>query len=627
MKIPVISSMMEKGILTDLQERIQNPDSQRKLVLVIVCVALLLDNMLYMVIVPIIPIYLEKLNEDSEAAQAYDPSIASNLPQLDTTPFMDLPKPTVKTVARKKGRVRRRTTPIPSNMSLYNDTFAGFSAQDAIVGKTIPILVKYTGNKHSDAGVGALFASKAIVQLFVGPISGTVIDRIGYETPMIIGLSIIFISTSIFAFGRSYGVLFAARSLQGVGSAFADTAGLAMIADRYKIDSERSKAQGIALAFISFGCLFAPPFGGFFYTYAGKEVPFLVLSLIALIDGIMLKFVMKPAHKEMKALGEKQEVKNGTPIYRLIMDPYIALCAGALVMANVSLAFLEPTIALWMKETMNVDEFQIGAVWLPAFVPHVLGVYVTVKLAKLHPTKQWLITAIGLVIEGLSCLIIPFCTNFGMVIIPLMIECFGIALVDTAILPTLGYLVDHRHVSVYGSVYAIADISYSLAYAFGPIVADKIYQSIGFTWLNVGICLSNILYAPLLIVLKNVYKYKEIGFEEDEGFNSEDEKSHLKKSNADQLPMTERNPLPSIDKKPMNDHYQYNTYAKSPVPGSAPSTQNIVMPQANGSSSQQQSGGASMRRTSQSGDQSKNPFKKPETKNPFASDGSTNVPR
>jgi len=38
--------------------KLQEPHSQRKLVLVIVSIALLLDNMLYMVIVPIIPDYL-----------------------------------------------------------------------------------------------------------------------------------------------------------------------------------------------------------------------------------------------------------------------------------------------------------------------------------------------------------------------------------------------------------------------------------------------------------------------------------------------------------------------------------------------------------------------------------------
>lgn len=52
-----------------------------------------------------------------------------------------------------------------------------------------------------------------------------------------------------------------------------------------------------------------------------------------------------------------------------------------------------------------------------------------------------------------------------MLMIPICGICFGIALIDTALLPMLGYLVDVRYVSVYGSIYAIADISYSMAYA------------------------------------------------------------------------------------------------------------------------------------------------------------------
>ena len=34
-------------------------------------------------------------------------------------------------------------------------------------------------------------------------------------------------------------------------------------------------------------------------------------------------------------------------------------------------------------------------------------------------------------------------------------------------MPHMGYLVDLRHVSVYGSVYAIADVAFCLGFAFG----------------------------------------------------------------------------------------------------------------------------------------------------------------
>lgn len=358
--------------------------------------------------------------------------------------------------------------------------------------KQNPSNEKNEADKARDVTVGFLFASKAFVQLFVNPFSGAFIDRVGYDIPMCIGLSIIFLSTLTFSFGNSYTVLFLARSMQGVGSAFADTSGLAMIADRFTEEGERSKALGIALAFISFGSLVAPPFGGTLTEYMGRSVPFVFLALIALFDGALLLFVMRPHRLALSTLigaqadDEREYKPKGTPMWRLFRDPYIAVCAGALVMANVSLAFLEPTIAIWMEDTMGSTESQIGFVWLPGFVPHLLGVLFTVWMSKKYPQYQWVLAAAGLALEGLSCFLVPFCTNYYAIMIPISGICFGIALVDTAILPTLAYLVDVRHTSVYGSIYAIADISYSLAYAFGPVAAGNIVSVFGFTALNMG---------------------------------------------------------------------------------------------------------------------------------------------
>lgn len=74
----------------------------------------------------------------------------------------------------------------------------------------------------------------------------------------------------------------------------------------------------------------------------------------------------------------------------------------------------------------------------------------------------------------------------------------------------LGSLVDTRHVSVYGSVYAIADISYSLAYAFGPIIAGGIVHNVSFLALNIFICVLNVAYCPVIAMLKKVYTYEDL---------------------------------------------------------------------------------------------------------------------
>ena len=478
-KMPMIPFLnMEASLAKEiLMERIREPHTQRRLVLVIVSIALLLDNMLYMVIVPIIPDYLRMIGAWDTHIEGGEYVTEPNRWHVNTTGNYS----------------------VPGNKSVH----------------LVNGVIVYEGE---DAAIGVLFASKAIVQLMINPFSGALIDRVGYELPMMIGLTIMFLSTAVFACGRSYGVLFFARSLQGVGSAFADTSGLAMIADRFTEESERTKALGIALAFISFGCLVAPPFGGLLYEFAGKELPFLILSLVCLVDALMLKLVMRP--RGMNQLGKStssvagfqggpgQGPPVGTPIWRLLMDPYIAVCSGALMMANVSLAFLEPTISVWMMDTMDVEQWQLGMIWLPAFFPHVLGVVITVRMAARYPQYTWVMAAFGLALEGLCCLIVPFARSYWVLMIPICGICFGIALIDTALLPTMGYVVDVRYVSVYGSIYAIADISYSFAYAVGPIIAGGVVDSIGFLALNIGIAVFTLLFCPVLMLLRHIYEYK-----------------------------------------------------------------------------------------------------------------------
>jgi DHA1 family vesicular acetylcholine transporter-like MFS transporter 3 len=468
-KIPLLG-MEPIQIKEWVDTKLLDPTIQKRCVLVIVSIALLLDNMLYMVIVPIIPEYF-----------------------------------------RNTG-VYTRVNCTPKYIKAHpNGPLCMKKGQEAA----------YEGE---DAWNGYLFASKAAVQIFINPISGTIIDHIGYELPMVFGLTIMFTSTALFSVGEGYTLLFLARSLQGVGSAFADTSGLAMIADRFQDEQERSKALGIALAFISFGSLVAPPFGGTLYNNCGKFLPFILLSLTCLFDALLVWYVIRPKRKVNEVGGV--EVK-GTPIYRLLMDPMIAVCAGALVMANVSLAFLEPTMTTWLEDQpeWKVDPADAGNVWLPAFFPHVGGVYLTIVLMRKYPNHPWLIAAIGLATEGLSCLVLPFSPSFIFVVIPLCTICFGVALIDTSLLPMLGYLVDTRHVSVYGSVYAIADMSYSMAYALGPIVAGQIKEKYGFVTLNMFIFVTNVGYVPMFYFLKKAYVYGQFqeelatkaGIDDDDG--------------------------------------------------------------------------------------------------------------
>lgn len=45
--------------------------------------------------------------------------------------------------------------------------------------------------------------------------------------------------------------------------------------------------------------------------------------------------------------------------------------------------------------------------------------------------------------------------------------CLVLGMVDSSMMAIMGYLVDIRHISVYGSVYAIADVALCMGFAIG----------------------------------------------------------------------------------------------------------------------------------------------------------------
>ncbi|XP_046975495.1 synaptic vesicular amine transporter [Vanessa cardui] len=434
----------------------------RKLVLVIVAIALLLDNMLLTTVVPIIPEFLYDIRHP-------DAPLSVSIEDL-TTP---LPSPTPYCPCMNKTLVENNTQ-LPLNLTAEKEE-------------------RHKELIHETVAVGVMFASKAIVQLLANPFVGPLTHKIGYSVPMFTGFILMFLSTLIFAFGRSYGVLFVARALQGIGSSCSSVSGMGMLAERYPDDKERGNAMGIALGGLALGVLIGPPFGGLMYEFVGKTAPFLMLSALALGDGLLQLMILQP--------GVVRQETEPPSLRALVTDPYILVAAGAITFANVGIAMLEPSLPIWMADTMEARRWQQGVAFLPASICYLIGTNLFGPLG--HKMGRWLAACSGLVIIGICLILIPMARKLEHLIIPNAGLGFAIGMVDSSMMPELGFLVDIRHAAVYGSVYAIGDTAFCLGYAVGPAFSGALVNSIGFEWMLVIIAILNFAYAPFLLLLRS----------------------------------------------------------------------------------------------------------------------------
>ncbi|KAF9416651.1 hypothetical protein HW555_006081 [Spodoptera exigua] len=440
------------GFTSQWSAKIAALRESRKLVLVIVAIALLLDNMLLTTVVPIIPEFLYDIRHPDAPLSMSLEDIT--LPPPSPTPYCPCMQPNITSI-------------------LQNDT--------QTLNLTAQREERHQELIHETVAVGVMFASKALVQLLANPFVGPLTHKIT-----------IFFLFSVFAFGRSYSVLFIARALQGIGSSCSSVSGMGMLAERYPDDKERGNAMGIALGGLALGVLIGPPFGGLMYEFVGKTAPFLMLSALALGDGLLQLMILQP--------GVVRQESEPPSLKALVSDPYILIAAGAITFANVGIAMLEPSLPIWMADTMEARRWQQGVAFLPASICYLIGTNLFGPLG--HKMGRWLAACSGLIIIGLCLILIPMARKLEHLIIPNAGLGFAIGMVDSSMMPELGFLVDIRHAAVYGSVYAIGDTAFCLGYAVGPALSGALMNSIGFEWMLVIIAVLNFSYAPCLLFLR-----------------------------------------------------------------------------------------------------------------------------
>ena len=126
-----------------------------------------------------------------------------------------------------------------------------------------------------------------------------------------------------------------------------------------------------------------------------------------------------------KVVKEEQE---GASLLTLIRDPYIIVAAGAITFANLGnrsvtcwlivfqgpnrdllwtlvlagIAILEPSLPLWMMDTMQSSNWEQGAAFLPASISYLVGTNIFGPLG--HRMGRWLASLCGLVIIGFALL-------------------------------------------------------------------------------------------------------------------------------------------------------------------------------------------------------------------------------
>jgi MFS family permease len=318
-----------------------------------------------------------------------------------------------------------------------------------------PLLPDYADDFDlSKAGAGVLSAAYPAGALVGGIPSGVAAARIGARPTAVAGLLVIAVSTFVFATADSIWLLDASRFVQGVGSAFAWTAGLTWLVSETPA-ARRGQTIGTAMAAAIVGALFGPVLGGA-AAVVGDAAAFGAAGLAAIALAVWAIATPAPpptARQPLRVLlAALRSRRIGLGIWLVALP--------ALVFGTVSV------LAPLRLEVLGFGAVAIGALWLgtaalEAFVNPLVG-RISDRIGRFPPLR------ISLLAGGIICLFLPWPANAYA--LAALVVCSGVSF-GSIWTPAMAFLSDeaeHR-----GLDYAYAFVVVNIAWAPGQALGSS----------------------------------------------------------------------------------------------------------------------------------------------------------
>lgn len=324
----------------------------------------------------------------------------------------------------------------------------------------IPIVPYFTETlQPSSTMMGVLFSSYAVAMLIATPVFGPISDRFGRRIMLLIGLLGLAASTLLFAFSESMTLLITARFVQGISAAATWPTALALLADLFP-PQKRGAVMGTALTAISTGTLLGAPIGGWLFEISDHRMPFLAAAAFTVLNIVLVFLFLK--EEKNRTVSEKLELSG------FIRNPQVVFIAGIVLLAEVSLCLLEPTLPVFFTEKMGSTPTTIGLLFAVMTLAYGLIAPVAGSLSsRYNPYKLMFAGIIALAI------FMPFLVWSGSLwqaAIAMALVGAGVGFTLSPTLATLGGIIDEGGSGAYGTAYSLFNMFHGVGMVAGPLL-------------------------------------------------------------------------------------------------------------------------------------------------------------
>lgn len=344
-------------------------------------------------------------------------------------------------------------------------------------GILIPILPTFAVKvlNMNESSVGIVVAVYSLTQFLFNPLFGSLSDRFGRRTIILISLLLNATGYIVFAFTHSFLMLIVSRVIAGVGGSSIGVA-QAYIADVTTIQ-DRAKGMGLIGVAFGLGFVFGPMLGGVLSGF-GYEITGFASASFSLLAFILSYFFLPESLKDLadnvarktrklldiKALGEVFKQKSSLFVITLTF------------FLTFSIANIYGTFALLGSQNFGFTDFDNGMLFgIMGIVSVIMQGFLMGKLTKRFSQLQLLI--IGFLSLALGLAMIPYGSTFFMMSVILGLMSVGTGALQPILLSLISQVASETE---QGMVLGLNQSLSSLARVLGPLWGGFAFQYLGY---------------------------------------------------------------------------------------------------------------------------------------------------
>jgi predicted MFS family arabinose efflux permease len=218
-----------------------------------------------------------------------------------------------------------------------------------------------------------------------------------------------------------------------------------------------------------------PSIGGWLYELGGIRLPFLVVTVMALLTTAGFAWLRLP---------DRRAGHDPVPLGALLRHPAVLTCVAVVLLMASTMTMFEPLFVLYLQDALHIGPARVGTVFAAAALANTMFHPMVGRMADAWGARR--MAGIGLLASALALPIVGRTWSFPSAIAFCLLQAAAFALVGAPSLSFMAEATSEADLGSFGTAYGLYNAVWAVGLLSGPTLGGFLFERMRFSTLTLG---------------------------------------------------------------------------------------------------------------------------------------------